>query len=138
MKKKWKIILVILVISMCLSINAQAGEIKSSNYITSCEGAISSKTSGIKVSFSLTATNTMTDVGASTIYIKSSSGITVKTYRYESYPSMMGHNTASHTSSITYSGGISGHQYYAVIYFKAKNSSGSDTQVVTTSTVTAL
>lgn len=112
---------------------------RASNFIFSCN-AYSSSTGngGVKISFDITGTGTMTSIGVTQIDIKNSAGTIVKTFKntQSGYGYMIVSNTMYHESSITYSG-TAGSSYYAVVYFKAANSSGSDTSTVTTLTVKA-
>jgi len=136
-KKLIKIIITILIISITTSGFAQAFDIQSSDRIKMTTASSQSNSNGITVYFSITAKNTMIDLGAATIYIKNSSGTIVKSYTYSAYPSMMGHNQGAYSGSVTYTGCTSGHQYYAVVYFRATDSTGSETKKQTTNTVTA-
>ncbi len=122
--------------SYCQAIIANTEEINSSNYFN----AVGGKTIGggkITVYFSVTGTDTMSQLGATKIYIKNSSGTTVRSYYSYSTPSMMGHNVEYYEGSVTYNGAISGQMYNAVIYYKAANSSGSETRSFTTGYATA-
>ena len=129
----------LLVLSFCLSAMAFAGARRTSDYIESCY-AYSSKVGGgsVKITFDITGTGTMTSIGATKIEIKNSSGTTVKTYKNTDpgFSYMLASNRTSYASSVTYPG-LAGSSYYAVVYFKAGNSSGSDTDTYTTGYVTA-
>lgn len=91
----------------------------------------------ITVDFSITATGKMTSLGATSIEIINSSGQTVKTFVRSTTPSMMGSNQTYYSSSVTYTGATAGQKYYANVYFKASNNSGSDTTSYTTDYTTA-
>lgn len=138
MKKTIRVISLVLVVVMCLTIASFAIEPKASLYITYTGGSATGG-DGITVNFIIVGTGKMTTIGATKIEIKTASGITVATYRYTDvgYSYMMTSNTVSHSGSITYEDAISGNDYYAVIYFKAGNSSGSDTDTLTTGLATA-
>ena len=73
------------------------------------------------------------------IVIKTYSGTTVKTYNYtdDGFAYLLGHNCSTYTASVSYPG-FPGNQYYAVVYFKAGNSSGSETTTYTTNLATAV
>lgn len=75
----------------------------------------------VRFSFSITATGRMKDVGALKVNIYEV-GVTKPVWSHyytdSGYGYMMGHNTASHTFGVTYSG-QSGHQYYANVQFYA-------------------
>lgn len=139
MKKTMRFLSLVLVIGICLSLSGMAVESRASYYISRTAGYVVAGDDGLIIGFTLVGTGRMTDIGATKIEVKNASGTTVATYRYTDvgYSNMMGHNTASYTSSITYEDAISGNDYYAVIYFKAGNSSGSDTDTLTTGLATA-
>ena len=139
-----KTISLILVLALCLSVPAMATEARASGakaslYISACSGAATAIGSGkVTVSFSITGKSKMTELGVTQIAIKNPSGQTVKTYFYtdSGCSSMMGYNKTLHNGSVTYQG-VSGNTYYAVIYFRATNANGSDTDMYTTYTVIA-
>jgi hypothetical protein len=108
----------------------------SSQYISSTSASISANSGVITVSFNIIATGTMTSVGATKVQIKDSGGNTVKTFYSSTTAGMMGYNRIIYSGSVSYSG-TSGQKYYAVVSFKAANSSGSDTTSRTTGYVTA-
>ncbi len=84
-------------------------------------------------------TSIMNQLGVTEIQILEQNGTswrTVEIYRYQDYPNLMGSNTLRHTGSITFPG-IAGRTYVAHITFYAANAKGSETQVITTSSVTA-
>ncbi|WP_394272149.1 acid shock protein [Butyricicoccus sp.] len=133
-----KIIALVLVFALCLSVAAFAAETRASNFINS-KVATASSGNGITVTFTIRATGTMTDLGATKIVIKTYSGTTVKTYNYtdDGFAYLLGHNCSTYTASVSYPG-FPGNQYYAVVYFKAGNSSGSETTTYTTNLATAV
>lgn len=108
---------------------------QASNYISSYSAYVEagSTTGSLKVQFNITATGKMTSLGASKIQIYNSSGTCVKTFYSTSTTGMMASNRFSYSSSVTYTGATSGAKYYAVITFKASNSSGGDSGTYTTS-----
>lgn len=110
---------------------------RASAYITSVWAGATGGNGQITVDFSITGTGTMTSLGATVIEIKNSSGQTVKTYFQSTTPSMMGSNRGFYRSSVTYTGATASKKYYAIVYFKASNSSGSDTTSYTTDYATA-
>ena len=132
MKRFIRIITLILVFSMCLSLTGQAAKIEpdgieSSAYIDTVGGSISGG-GKITLSFSIVATGLMTEVGAATIYIKNySNDATVASYTYTSTSGMMGYNRSSYSGTITFRNGVTGQKYYAVVYFRSRNSSGAGT-----------
>ena len=138
MKKTMRFLSLVLVIGICLSLSGMAVEPRASLYISRSAGYAIQGDDGIIIGFTLVGTGIMTDIGATRIEIKNASGRLVATYRYtdDGYSNMMGHDRATYSSSITYEDAISGKDYYAVIYFKAGNSSGSDTDTLTTGLAT--
>ncbi len=139
MKKTIRLLSLILVVIICLSFSSIAAESRASLYISRCSGSIGKDDEGLIIGFSITGTNIMTNIGATRVEIKNASGRTVATYRYtdDGYSYMMASNTFSYAASITYEDAVPGNEYYAVIYFKAGNSNGSDTDTVTTGLATA-
>ena len=140
-KKISRMIAILLVLVLCVSTTALAEDInyiekstlaRASSYIDSSTATITSSKGTITVRFSIIGTAKMTSLGATKIEIKSSSGTTLKTYT----TGLMGSDVSYHSGSITYAG-VSGVSYYAVVYFKAANSSGSDTTTKTTASIKA-
>ena len=86
----------------------------------------------VRVNFSISATCTMTSLGASEIQIKNSSGTTVKTFYPSTTGGMTGYSRASYSSSVTWYYATEGAKYYAVVYFQATNSSGADSDAYVT------
>lgn len=140
MKKSFfKTTSLVLIFALCMSVMTFSAYARSSNYIYSRYADATSIGNGkITINFDITATGRMTTIGATKIEIKSSSGSTLKTYKCTDtgYEYMMGSNRTVYSSSVTYQA-ISGNSYYAVVYFKAGNSSGSDTATYTTLLETA-
>ena len=115
---------------------------RASNYIQSYSAYITPGSGGdITIYFSITGTRRMTEIGSTVVYLYEYNGentTLVQTFRYTepNYAYMMGYDKFIHTGAIPYSG-TSNHQYYAYVYFKAGDSTGSDTAMKLTSTVTA-
>lgn len=107
-----------------------------SSYIASVGASISGSDGTITVSFDIFGTGKMSSIGATKVQIKNSNGTTVKTFYSSSTADMIGYNRISYASSVSYPGTV-GQKYYAVVYFKAANSSGSDTTSYTTGYATA-
>lgn len=136
-RKTCRVLSFILVLVLCSGIPAMAVDARTNEYIEDGSTSIVANGDGsITVSFYVTGTGRMTKIGASTIYIKNSSGTTVKTYSYPTYSNLQGSNRMSYSSSVTYSGS-SGSYYYAVVVLYASNSNGSGTLQMTTSSVKA-
>lgn len=133
-KRLTKIIAIVLMLTLCLSAPAMAADARSSDYIRSVSAGASGGSGTITVSFSITAKRSMNTLGASMIEIKKANGVTVKTFHAASTSGMTTSSATSFRGSVTYSG-TSGEQYYAVVYFIAKDSTGYDTDSVTTAKV---
>lgn len=128
MKRIYKTISLMLVLAMMLSTCAFAIETKSSAYLFSYSGTLTRTSTGkLCISFDVTGTNTMIDIGASTVRVYKSNGTLMATYSYTAYSSMMAHNTFFHSSSLTYSG-TTGESYYCIITFHARNANGYDSK----------
>lgn len=96
---------------------------------------------GITVGANIVGTGKMSEIGITAIYLYENNGTTtslVKIFRStdEEYSYLMGSNKTSHTAEVQYDG-LVGYQYYARVYFKAGDSTGSDTFDDFTPTVTA-
>ena len=84
----------------------------------------------VNVYFSITATGKMSSLGATNIILYNSSGY-VASKQYATTPGMMGYSKTFHSNTIPFTGLASG-SYYAIVYYYAGNSSGSDTTSFTT------
>lgn len=137
-KNTFRTICTVLTLAICLS-SLITAEARASLYIDSRYASTTSIGSGkITVHYDITATGRMTTIGATKIEIKNSSGTTIKTYKNTDagYAYLMDSNRTFYSGSVTYQG-IRGNAYYAVVWFKAGNSSGSDTATYTTALETA-
>jgi len=114
---------------------------QSSEYIFGTYANITAGNNGsLTITFRVTSTGPMTELGASAIDIYENSGRSFKLIdtiypTNPDYSNMMGNGTY-HGSNITYTGTI-GYKYYADVHLTAKNSTGSDTIIESTPTVTA-
>lgn len=133
-KRLTKIIAIVLMLTLCLSTSATAAGARSSDYIRSASASASGGSGNITVSFSISAKRTMNTLGASMIEIKKSNGVTVKTLHAATTSGMTTSGTVTFSSSVSYTGTV-GEQYYAVVYFIARDSTGYDTCSVTTAKV---
>ena len=135
-KRLFSIALILLFSISLLNVSALAA-VTSSQYISvSTATAEGGNGSGyIKVNFDITGLTTMTDIGATKVEIKNSSGSTVYTFTDTLYPSLMGHNRTYYSSSAKLYC-TANQTYYAVVTFYAGNSSGSDSFDYTTNSVT--
>jgi len=109
--------------------------IQASRYINTCETLITANSGGeIAINCAVTGASTMDTIGVETLNIqKYSSGtwITVK-----SYNSLYEYDSMQASVSATYTGAI-GSQYRVVATFYVANSNGSDSRIMTTSSITA-
>ncbi len=139
MKRLFSAILVLtLIFSMCSSAFAADIMPRANPYIGSKSGSISSAGSGkININFNVTAVDIMTTLGANNIKLYKADGTYLKTFYSSSYPNMLGSNTYTYGSSVSYNG-VSGESYYAVITYYASCSEGSSTSTLTTLTGKAL
>lgn len=144
MKKTLKNTAVVLACLLLLSTSALAAEnIKplSSSYIYGTFSDIIPENNGkLLITFHLNSPAPMTTLGASSIDIYENNGRTTKlvdtVYATDpGYEHMMGDGTY-HASNITFDGTV-GYRYYVKVHFTAKDSSGGDTVISTSPTVTA-
>lgn len=110
---------------------------QASAYINSVWATASGDIGSVKITFSITATDDMSSLGVTAIEIKDSSNNTVRTFKSSSTGGLMGYNDTYFSGSKTWYGATSGCKYYAVVYFKASDSSGYDTTSYTTGYCTA-
>ena len=137
-----RFISILLILSALFSFSATAAYIPpdspdASAYISSYSVSIINGGSGkLKVDFDITGTGTMTKIGASCIKIYKSTGAHIATIWHtdSGRSGMMGSNTIYHSDVETYT--VTPGSYYVKITFHARNSSGSDSQTVTTGTKT--
>lgn len=129
------ILVFIILATMTIPVFAAAPETLSpqaSAYITSVYANTTGGSGSITVYFSITGKNKMTSLGATRIVIYDTNGTPVKTYKYDTTSGMMGYNKTFHSGSVTWYGATSGSKYYAIVGYKAADSSGSDTTTYTT------
>lgn len=126
------ILIIVFAVPVMATDNENSISPRSSAYITAVWASASGGTGSITVDFSITGTGRMSSLGATTVSIRDSSGTTIKTFHYTTTDGMMGSNQGYYSSSVTWYGATSGSKYYAVVYFKASNSSGYDTTSYTT------
>ncbi len=141
MRKQLKCILAVLLVvltvcSMTIPVTAANRDDtvspQASAYISNVWASAYKNRGTVTVEFSITATGKMTSLGATTIAIKDSSGDIVKTFSYTNTSGMMGYNEYYYSSSVSWNGAASGEKYYALVLYKASNSSGYDMTSYTT------
>jgi len=134
-----RLVSIVLVLTFfVLTIGATAST-NASDYISTVVAIVTSEGNGkITIGYSIQATRQMSSLGATKIVIKDSSDNTVKTIRYTDpgYDYMMKSNSGSCTKTVPYNG-AKGTTYYAIVYFRAGDSTGYDTATYTTSSVKA-
>lgn len=112
-------------------------EIEASNYLTLYGATLYSEgiTGELKLWYQVCARETMNSVGISKILVKKSNGTIVQTIWGSTANGLLAANSIFHSG--TYSLNLtSGNTYYCVVTVIAKNSGGSDTRTVTTTTLT--
>ena len=139
-RASWLLVAVFLVVMSAATIATAA--IQAGQYITSYEAGITSPSDNtVKVSFSITATETIDMVGVKTIILQEKASLTdewsaIKTYSYLDYSNMMREDAVVTNSNVTYTSAVGGYYYRAKVYFYAENG-GYDTRELITSSVQA-
>lgn len=135
MKRFLSAILVLtLIFSMCSAAFAEEITPRANPYINSKSGSIARAGSGrININFLVNASDVMTTLGASKIELYKADGTWLKTFYSSAFANMLGSNTFTYGSSVSYNG-VSGESYYAVITFYASCDRGSSTSTYTTTT----
>ena len=112
---------------------------QASSYIAAVSAYVEagSTTGSLNVQFNITGNGKMTSLGAMKIQVYTANGTCVKTFNYYDTSGMMGSNQFAFAGHVTYTGAKSGAYYYAVVKFKASNSSGGDSYTYTTKSAAA-
>jgi len=139
MKKTRRIISLIFALLLCLSCSTFASNPRASLYIAATRATINNTADGLEVNFTIMATGIMDELGATTVYIKTASGTPAATFDYTDVgcENMMSGGHATYTSDVTFENPVPGMRYYAVVHFRAGDETGSDSDVYTTSLITA-
>lgn len=140
--KKVKILSCLLLACILSSLLCVSASARSSNYLDLYGVVLTPKGGGkIVITIDLDGLRTMTQIGATTIFLYESTNSTgftrIKTYNYEDYPTMMGSGKHFCGDAITYQG-VAGRYYYAIGYCYAGDSTGHDERSYTTSIVKAI
>lgn len=112
-------------------------------YITRTWATIERGSNGLlNIAFDISGKGKMDEIGATAAYLyevteNSTTIVAVYNYLNPNYSDMMGSNTFYHAGNLPYQG-TPGHKYYAEVFFRAGNSTGSGSTMYTTSVVTAL
>ena len=110
--------------------------INASSYIISYAAVTVAGSGGsISVSFQITGTGIMDQIGATSITLYEN-GVAIRTYQYTSYPGMMVYNINCNAGSFTCQGTV-GRSYYAFVVFQAGKGGAWDNRSMQTSAVTA-
>ena len=128
----------LVVLSLSLAIPASA---RASNYFNSTGVSVTAVGNGkIQIITTVRATDIMTELGATSLVVKekqpNGTFKTVHTYTKENLPSLVQRRQASARTELFYQG-TPGKTYQVTAFFFAKNNSGSDTRVRTSSSVVA-
>ena len=111
-----------------------------SYYLSSYDASCTSSGKTISIHYDVTATGTMSNVGAISAFLYESSNGTnftcVRSYYAAIEGNMLKQNAAFYGKTLTYSGTV-GRYYYAIVNIYADNSSGSDVRAFTTRTIQA-
>ncbi|MBO4938112.1 MAG: hypothetical protein J6C98_03810 [Oscillospiraceae bacterium] len=129
MKRFYRCVCLLLVMTMLMAVPAFAAEARASDYFWSSSVYLDKRsTVTFEAWFDVDAVSTMDVLGASEIKIQQSSDgenwTTVKTFTKESYSNLICKDTASHASYVTYTG-TAGYYYRAKITLYAKKGTGS-------------
>lgn len=139
-KKLLRTTAVMLCLAMLCSISAYAAEGRASEQIRYCSASLGKKSNGdLSLTISVTATDTMDTLGASSVVIKRYNGskwVEEYTYTVQNTPTLQTSNTNLYKFTLTHTPDCSDSEYYAVATFYAKGSAGISTDTVTTSSVT--
>ena len=141
LKKASHLIISFAIISLiigCMMGAVSAIDERSSPCISSYAGALTETSSGMDVSFDITARGTMKTLGAAKIVIEKKSGddwVAVKTFNSNKTDGMTKSNTAHHSGDVSYSGTKSGNTYRAKISFYAADDTKADSKLLTTDSI---
>lgn len=132
----------LLAVSLLSALLCTTAFARSSAYLDSYGATVTAKSNGkMVVTVDVSGVGTMTEIGATTIYIYESkdnkSFTRVATYEYTDYPKMMGSGTYYCEDAVTYNG-KPGYYYFASVYCYAANANGSDEKNYTTSAKQAI
>ncbi len=106
---------------------------RASNYISYVYAHTSINNGYVKVYFAITGTGTMDSLGATAILIYDSDDDCVACLDSSNTSGLMGYNRGYYSNTVTGPIAVSGEHYYAIVGFKAANSSGYDTTAYATS-----
>ena len=130
-KRFFALVLVfVAVLSFSIPVFAEFDEeepMRASDYIRSVYAYTSVSNGSVNVYFSITGTGTMDSIGATEIAVYNSHNYCVAYHNYSSTPGMMGSNTFYYSNTINCCSADSNESYYALVFFRAEDSTGYDT-----------
>lgn len=106
---------------------------RASDYISYVYAHTSVSGGSVNVYFAIMGTGTMTSLGATDILIYDSDNDLVAMLDSSNTNGLMGYNRGYYSNTVTGLSAVSGEHYYAIVGFKAANSSGYDTTAYMTS-----
>lgn len=132
-----KLMAILLVVSLCAPISAQAATLKTatpkaSDYLMEYGACICAMGGGdLEIWFDVTGTGTLADIGVLTIYLYESTDnenwYWVETFMFEDYDGMLEHNTYFCMNYVPYKG-VPGRYYKAYVQVWAGPEDGGDTR----------
>lgn len=137
-----KLIAIVLIVSLCVPIGAQAAvpeavQPMASAYLAAYTAYICAMGDGVlDIWFNVTGTGTWADIGVLTIYLYESrdneNWYWVKTYLFEDYDNMLAHNTYCHMSYVRFVAGAPTRYYKAYVQIWAGPEDGGDSRYMWT------
>lgn len=140
--RKIAMILAFLTLLSSAAFAEDAGSARTNAYIARTWATVERGDDGfLNIAFNISGMGKMDEIGATTAYLyevddTSTKTVAIFSYLNPQYADMMGGNSSFHAGNLPYNG-IPGHRYYATVYYRAGDSTGSGTTSYTTSTVTA-
>lgn len=113
------VLAVAMVVPMCIPASARA-----SYYLASFGGSVSKSGSTVYVSFFVTGTGTMEDIGALSITVYKEDGTWVKTFQHDTTSGMLGHNTGFKSGTVSFTGNANTTYKANVGVYAGKNGGG--------------
>ena len=136
-----KLIAIILIVSMCAPIGAQAAMPETvapmaSDYLMEYSAYICAMGNGdLEIWFEVTGTRTLADIGVLTVSLYESTDNSdfywVKSFRFTDYPNMLWHNDSLCVDHVDYEG-VPGRYYKAYVQIWAGPEDGGDTRYIWT------
>ena len=105
---------------------------RASDYISYVYAHTSVSGGSVNVYFAIMGTGTMSSLGATDIFIFDSHGSSVATLNSSNTSGLMGYNQGYYSNTISWPHAVSGERYYAIVGYKASDSTGYDTTAYTT------